>query len=307
PNNANPNNMTPESVQAMIDQALLQNSTNRDGSHSLHEDNRRNVQKIELWNLKVKGNDVPAYTEHFQELTLIYTKFIANETKKTDKYVSGLPDNNYESVKASKPKTLDESIELANEFMDQKLRTYVKIEYQRASGLLQPLDIPVWTWDEISMDFVTRLPRTQKKNDAIWVVVDRLTKSAHFLPIRKDFSISRMADIFQQEIVRLHGTPAAIVSDRDPRFTSRFLKGLQSAWGTRLKFSLTFHPKTNGQTERTIQTLEDMLRSCALEWTGNCDEYLCLLEFLYNNSWHASIKAAPYELLYRRKCRAPIC
>nr|GEY08950.1 DNA/RNA polymerases superfamily protein [Tanacetum cinerariifolium] len=133
--------------------------------------------------------------------------------------------------------------------------------------------------DEISMDFVTGLPLTQKKNDAIWVVVNRLTKSAYFLPIRKDFSISRLADIFQQEIVRLHGTPAAIVSDRDP----------------------------HGQTERIIQTLKDMLRFYALEWTGNWDEYLCLVEFAYNNSWHASIKAAPYELLYGWKCRTPIC
>nr|GEY41863.1 hypothetical protein [Tanacetum cinerariifolium] len=137
--------------------------------------------------------------------------------------------------------------------------------------------------DEISMDFVTGLPRTQKKNDAIWVVVVCLTKSAYFLPIRKDFLISRLADIFQQEIVRLHGTPAYIVSDRDPRFTSRFWKGLQNALGTRLKFSTAFHPETDEQTERTIQTLDDML------------------------SWHASIKAAPYELLYGRKCRAPIC
>nr|GFC82206.1 reverse transcriptase [Tanacetum cinerariifolium] len=88
--------------------------------------------------------------------------------------------------------------------------------------------------DEISMDFVTGLPRTQRRHDAIWVVVDRLTKSAHFLPIRKDYSVSRLAKIFQQEIVRLHGTPSAILSDRDPRFTSRFWKGLQKAWGTRL-------------------------------------------------------------------------
>nr|GFB11242.1 putative nucleotidyltransferase, ribonuclease H [Tanacetum cinerariifolium] len=140
---------------------------------------------------------------------------------------------------------------------------------------------PTLREDEISMDFVTGLPRIQKKNDAIWVAVARLTKSAHFLPIRKDFSISRFADIFQWEIIRLHGT--------------------------RLKFSMAFHPETYGQTERTIQTLEDMLRSCALEWTGIWDEYLCLVEFAYNNSWHASIKAAPYELLYGRKCRAPIC
>ncbi|GJT78285.1 putative nucleotidyltransferase, ribonuclease H [Tanacetum coccineum] len=165
----------------------------------------------------------------------------------------------------------------------------------------------VATFDEISMDFITGLPTTQKRHDAIWVVVDRLTKSAHFLPIRKNYGISKLAEIFQQEIVRLHGTPTSIVSDRDPKFTSRFWKGLQKAWGTRLKFSTAFHPQTDGQSERTIQTLEDMLRACALEWTGSWDEYLCLVEFAYNNSWHASIKAAPFELLYGRKCRAPIC
>nr|GFD10214.1 transposon Ty3-I Gag-Pol polyprotein [Tanacetum cinerariifolium] len=90
----------------------------------------------------------------------------------------------------------------------------VKIEHQRASGLLQPLEILVWKWDEISMDFVTGLPRTQRRHDAIWVVVDRLTKSAYFLPIRKDYSVSKLAEIFQQEIVRLHGTPSAIVRER---------------------------------------------------------------------------------------------
>nr|GFA24184.1 putative nucleotidyltransferase, ribonuclease H [Tanacetum cinerariifolium] len=149
------------------------------------------------------------------------------------------------------------------------------------------LDIPTWKWDQISIDFVTGLPRTFKKNDAIWVVVDRLTKSAHFFPIQQGYSVSKLAEIFQQKIARLHG--------------------LQNAWGTRLKFSTAFHPQTDGQTEPTIQTLEDMLRSYALEWTGNWDEYLCLVEFAYNNSWHASIKGAPFELLYDRKCRAPIC
>nr|GFD09028.1 transposon Ty3-I Gag-Pol polyprotein [Tanacetum cinerariifolium] len=85
--------------------------------------------------------------------------------------------------------------------------------WKGASGLLQPLDIPVWKWDEISMDFVIGLPRTQRRHDAIWVVVDRLTKSAHFLPIRKDYTVSKLAETFQQEIIRLHGTPSAIVSD----------------------------------------------------------------------------------------------
>nr|GFD32294.1 putative nucleotidyltransferase, ribonuclease H [Tanacetum cinerariifolium] len=116
--------------------------------------------------------------------------------------------------------------------------------HQRASGLLQQLEIPVWKWDEISMDFVTGLPQTQRRHDAIWVVVDRLTKTAYFLPIRKDYSVSRLAEIFRQEIVRLH---------------------------------------------------------------GNWDDYICLVEFAYNNSWHASIKCAPFEMLYGRRCRAPIC
>nr|GEU66001.1 hypothetical protein [Tanacetum cinerariifolium] len=126
PNNTNPNNMTPESVQAMIDQALLQNSTNRDRSHRTEGVGEIKKLEIELWNLKVKGNDVPTYTERFQHLTLICTKFVANETEKIDKYINGLPDNIYGSVKSSKPKTLDETIELADDFMDQKLRTYAK-------------------------------------------------------------------------------------------------------------------------------------------------------------------------------------
>nr|GEW76228.1 hypothetical protein [Tanacetum cinerariifolium] len=144
PNNTNPNNITLKFVQAMIDQALLQNSTNGDGSHSSHEDNRRNVQtvrpcfytdfmKCQPLNFKgtegvVKGNDVPAYTKRFQELTLICTKVVANETEKINKYISGLPDNIYRSVKASKPKTLDEIIELANDLIDQKLRTYAEMK-----------------------------------------------------------------------------------------------------------------------------------------------------------------------------------
>nr|GFA60572.1 DNA/RNA polymerase superfamily protein [Tanacetum cinerariifolium] len=201
----------------------------------------------------------------------------------------------------------------------------VKIEHQRASGLLQQLDIPVWKWDEISMDFVTGLPQTQRRHDAIWVVVDRLTKSAHFLPIRKDYSVSRLAEIFQQEIVdytvpiqRLYQTETHVsrlvfgkayrkLGEPGSSSVLPFIPRQTKAWGTRLKFSTAFHPQTDGQSERTIQTLEDMLRSCALEWTGNWDNYICLVEFAYNNSWHASIKCAPFEMLYGWKCRAPIC
>nr|GEV31925.1 DNA/RNA polymerases superfamily protein [Tanacetum cinerariifolium] len=160
--------------------------------------------------------------------------------------------------------------------------------------------------ENITMDLVNGLPKTLRKNDSISIVVDQLTKSAYFLAIREGYS-SKLAEIFQKEVVKLHGTPVSIVLDRDPRFTSQFWNGFQKAWGTKLNNSTAFHPQTDGQSERTIQTLADMLRCCALEWTGNWDDYLCLVEFTYNNSWHASIGMAHYEMLYGRKCRSLIC
>ena len=128
----------------------------------------------------------------------------------------------------------------------------VKMEHQRPSGLLQPLLIPEWKWENISMDFVCGLPRTSKNHDAIWVVVDRLTKSAHFIPIRMNYSLDKLVELYVNEIVRLHGVPVSIVSDRDPRFTSRFWGSLQKALGTKLNFSTAFHPQTDEQSERTI-------------------------------------------------------
>jgi len=128
----------------------------------------------------------------------------------------------------------------------------VKIEHQKPAGLLQPLEIPEWKWEGIAMDFVMGLPRTQVGFDAIWVIVDRLTKSAHFLPIKATFSLERLAELYVREIVRLHGTPSSIVSDRDPRFTSRFWQTLQRAFGTKLRLSTAYHPQTDGQSERTI-------------------------------------------------------
>jgi len=115
------------------------------------------------------------------------------------------------------------------------------------------------------MDFVMGLPNTSVGHDSIWVIVDRLTKSAHFLPIKINYSLDKLAQLYVQEIVRLHGIPLNIVSNRDPRFTSRFWKALQEAFGTQLRFSTAYHPQTDGQTERTIQTLEDMLRACVIE------------------------------------------
>ena len=157
------------------------------------------------------------------------------------------------------------------------------------------------------MDFITKLPRTPAGYDAIWVVVDRLTKSAHFLPIKETDKMEKLTRTYLKEIVRLHGVPISIISDRDSRFTSRFWQSLQKSLGTRLDMSTAYHPQTDGQSERTIQTLEDMLRACVIDFGNSWDTHLPLIEFSYNNSYHTTIKAAPFEALYGRKCRSPVC
>ena len=139
------------------------------------------------------------------------------------------------------------------------------------------------------MDFVVGLPKTTKGHDAIWVIVDRLTKSSHFIPIKMTYSLEQLADLYVQEVVRLHGIPKSIISDRDARFTSKFWRGVQQAMGTKLNFSTAFHPQTDGQTERTNQTLEDMLRACVMEFKGAWNKYLPLIEFSYNNSYQATL------------------
>ncbi|KAA3473634.1 reverse transcriptase [Gossypium australe] len=174
------------------------------------------------------------------------------------------------------------------------------------SGLFQSILIPEWKWDRITMDFVAGLPLTPSKKDSIWIIVDRLTKSAHFIPICTDFSLDKLAELCVSQIVRLHGVPVSIVLDRDPRFTSRFWKKLQNALGTKLHFSTAFHPQSDGQSERIIQILEDMLRYCIPEFEGTWERYLPLVEFAYNNSFQSSIKMAPYEALYGRKCCTPL-
>ncbi|KAI3818931.1 hypothetical protein L1987_12753 [Smallanthus sonchifolius] len=155
----------------------------------------------------------------------------------------------------------------------------VKTEYQKPSGLLQQPEIPQWKWEQISMDFITKLPKTSGGYDTIWVIVDRLTKSAHFLPIKE--------------------------TDKMERLTRIYLK--EKALGTRLDMNTAYHPQTDGQSERTIQTLEDMLRACVIDFGNKWDTHLPLVEFSYNNSYHTSIKAAPFEALYGRKCRSPLC
>ncbi|KAA0036538.1 pol protein [Cucumis melo var. makuwa] len=155
----------------------------------------------------------------------------------------------------------------------------VKAPRQCPAGLLQPLSVPGW----------------------------KLTKSTHFVPGKSTYTANKWGQLYMTEIVRLHGVPVSIISDRDARFTSKFWKGLQLALGTRLDFSTTFHPQTDGQTERLNQILEDMLRAYVLEFSGSWDSHLHLMEFVYNNSYQATIGMTPFEALYGKCCRYPVC
>ncbi|GKE09573.1 putative reverse transcriptase domain-containing protein [Tanacetum coccineum] len=183
----------------------------------------------------------------------------------------------------------------------------VKAECQNPSGLLVQPEIPMRKWERIKMDFITKLPTTSSGHDTIWAIVDRLTKSAHFIPTRAMDSMETLTRLYIKEIVSRHGVPISIISDRDSHFTSRFWQSLQNALGTQLDMSTAYHPEINGQSERTIQTLEDMLRACVIDFGKGGEKHLPLGEFSYNNSYHASIKAAPFEALYGRKCRSPVC
>nr|GEX84620.1 retrotransposable element Tf2 [Tanacetum cinerariifolium] len=157
----------------------------------------------------------------------------------------------------------------------------VKAEHQRPSGLLVQPVIPVWKLDNIIMDFITKLPKSSQGLDTIWVIVDRLTKSAHFLPIRENDPMDKLARLYLDRIVTRHGTPVSIICDRDGR--------------------------TDGQSERTIQTLKDMLCVYVIDFRNGWVKHLPLVKFSYNNSYHASIKVAPYEALYGQKCRSLVC
>ncbi|GJX01332.1 putative reverse transcriptase domain-containing protein [Tanacetum coccineum] len=177
----------------------------------------------------------------------------------------------------------------------------VKAEHQRQSGLLVQPEIPQWKWDNITMDFVTKLPKSSQGYDTIWVIVDRLTKSAIFIPMKETDPLEKLARLYLKEVVTRHGIPVSIICDRDPRFASNFWRSLQKALGTSLDMSTAYHPQTDGQSERTIQTLEDMLRACVIDFGNGWVKHFPLVEFSYNNSYHASIKAAPFEALYGAK------
>nr|GEW70325.1 putative reverse transcriptase domain-containing protein [Tanacetum cinerariifolium] len=171
----------------------------------------------------------------------------------------------------------------------------VKAEHQRPSRLLIQPVISEWKWDNIMMDFITKLPKSSKGFNTIWVIMDQLTKSAHFLPIRENDPLDKLARLYLNRIVARHGIAVSIICDRDGRFTSNFWKSFQKALGRDLSMSTAYHLETDGQSERTIQTLEDMLSTCKINFRKGRVKHLPLAKFSYNNSYHASLKAAPYE------------
>ncbi|GJV42631.1 putative reverse transcriptase domain-containing protein [Tanacetum coccineum] len=185
----------------------------------------------------------------------------------------------------------------------------VKAKCQKPSGLLVQPEIPMWKWERITMDFIIKLPKTSNGHDTIWVIVYHLTKSAHFIPTRETDSIETLTRLYIKEIVSRHGVPIFIILDHDSHFTSRFWKSLQSALGTQLDMSTAYHLETDGQSERTIQTLEDMLGACVIDFGKEWEKYLPLVEFSYNNSYHASIKAAPLVSISVNglKVQTPVC
>jgi hypothetical protein len=168
------------------------------------------------------------------------------------------------------------------------------------------LEIPEWKWEEISTDFIVGLPKTQSGYDSIWVIVDHLSKVAHFISVKTTYKGSKLAELYIARIVCLHGMPKKIVSNRGTQFISKFQEKLHESMDTKLNFSSTCHRQTDGQTEKVNQILEDMLRACALKDNKSWDKCIPYAEFSYNNSYQECIKMAPFEFLYGRKCRTPL-
>jgi transposase InsO family protein len=163
--------------------------------------------------------------------------------------------------------------------------------------------VPKWKWEEIAMDFIVGLPRTQSGYDSFWVIVDRLTKVAHFIPVKTTNSGPHLAELYMSRMVCLHGVPKKIVSDRGTQFTLKFWERLHESLDTQLRFSSAYHPQSDGQTERVNQILEDMLRACAMQYGRSWDKSLSYVEFSYTNSYQESLKTAPFEMLYGPRCR----
>jgi hypothetical protein len=196
--------------------------------------------------------------------------------------------------------------EIAKYILECDICQRVKASHLKVAGVLQPLSIPSWKWEDISMDFIIGLTNTSQKHDSIWVIVDQLTKTTHFLPMHTTYNAKKYAKIYLDQIVHLHGVPKMIISYRGAQFIAHFWEQLQHSLGTKLIRSSANHPQIDGQIERINQILEDMLRACVIQYDKNWDKCLALVEFSYNNSYQSSLKMAPFEALYGRRCRTPL-
>jgi hypothetical protein len=206
------------------------------------------------------------------------------------------------NIKELKDKILHEAHESAYSIHAGGNKMYHDVEHQQPAGLLQPLQVPEWKWEEIAMGFIVGLPRTQSGYDSIWVIMDRLTKVAHFIPVKTTYSRLQLVELYMLRIVCVHGVPKMIGSDRGTQFTSKFCERLHEALNTQSRLSSTYHPQIDGQTERVNHILEDMLRACVVQYGRSWDKSLPYAVFNYNNSYQDSLKMAPFEMLYDRRC-----
>jgi hypothetical protein len=181
----------------------------------------------------------------------------------------------------------------------------VKARNQLPAGLLHPLQIPARKWQSISMDFITNLPKTSNGNNAIWVVVDRLSKCAHFAATTMNATAHTVAELLRTRVWMYQGYPEEIVSDRDPRFVASFLRALHQLTGCRPALSTSFHPQSDGQTERVNRVLGDYLKHYVAYHGKDWEDYLPEAEFAYNNTWQTSINTTPFRLTYGQDPNVP--
>ncbi|GJP86067.1 hypothetical protein CLOP_g16130, partial [Closterium sp. NIES-67] len=181
----------------------------------------------------------------------------------------------------------------------------MKSSKQKKAGLLQPLPVPEQPWQVVSLDFITGLPPTSSGHDAILVVIDKFSKMGHFIPTHTTARTEETAQLFVRHIISQHGIPTTLISDRDPKFTSKFWKELMSLLGTKLAMSSAYHPQTDGQTERLNQIVEQLLRAACKDDISKWDLHLPVLEFAYNNATHAATGQTPFFLCYGRHPLTP--
>jgi hypothetical protein len=182
----------------------------------------------------------------------------------------------------------------------------VKDEKKHPAGLIQPFSILERKWKVVTMDFITKCPRTTKKHDSIMVVVENLTKSSHFILVKLSYKVANIVERYMREVAKRHGVPKNIVCDRDSKFTLNFWKGMFKVFGTNMNFITLYHPKIDGQTERVNQVIKDMLRMYVMDKPSKWEDYFHLVDFAYNKGYQSYLKMSPFEPMYGRRCNTPM-